>query len=185
MRSPTGWGRPAITTLLALMVGVLGGCDDDDSSGGGFVTPEGGGPGAAQPTQNPAPSQTPPPSADQSGPQPTQTNLQRDAALIGRWRYTSTATSGQFTMASDTWMTIRADGTYRYGDTSVAGGGPGVSGSSRGGGATEGQWHTRDRIVYVRDSPAEPWEAYARYYVEGDSLMFTFGNGSREVWKRQ
>ena len=29
------------------------------------------------------------------------------------------------------------------------------------------------------------WAPYARYYVEGGRMLFTFGDGSRQVWTRQ
>lgn len=110
---------------------------------------------------------------------------ERDPALVGRWRYTETHSSGTFTMASDTWMTLAADGQYRYGDTKMAGGGDAGSFEGGGGGAETGQWKTANRRIYVKSAGDAAWTDYASYYVEGDSLMFTFSNGKKQIWYRR
>ena len=120
----------------------------------------------------------------------TQTNInqipvQRDPALVGSWSKTDSYTSGEFSAATQFFLTIAADGRYRYGDGKFAGGIGGVSGTSSGGDAEIGEWKTENRIVYIRQNSQQQWQPYARYYVEGYSLMFTFANGSREIWKRR
>lgn len=107
---------------------------------------------------------------------------QVDQQIVGNWLYTDSYTSGEFSFASQYRLIINPDGTYLYGDGKVAGGGPGVSGSSGGGGMTPGKWKTEGNIIYIDEGYG--WQPYARYYVEGASMMFTFGDGKRQVWNR-
>ena len=104
---------------------------------------------------------------------------------MGAWRKTTSYTSGpEFGMVSDTFMTLRADGTFRHGDTNMAGGGSAGSVSSRGGDAVEGQWRTQGQQLYVRTAPSDPWEHAARYYIEGNKLLATLPGGEKELWTR-
>lgn len=111
--------------------------------------------------------------------------VERDPALVGVWRKTQSYSSGpDFGMVTDTFMTLRADGTFRHGDTNMAGGTGAVGASSRGGDAVEGTWKTQNRQLYARTSPSEPWQYIARYYIEGAKLLATLPDGEREVWTR-
>jgi len=110
--------------------------------------------------------------------------VERDPALVGSWLYTESYSSGGFTGASQTSLVIYPDGRYEYGNSAFAGGGAGIGGSSRGGDVEVGEWKTQNRIVYTRQPGFGQWEPYARYYVEGGSMLFTFGDGSKQVWKR-
>ncbi|MBN2430235.1 MAG: hypothetical protein JXQ27_02110 [Acidobacteria bacterium] len=47
-----------------------------------------------------------------------------------------------------------------------------------------GQWKTSQRADYLHAVPGGPGKPYARYYVEGNRMMFTFDNGNREIWYR-
>ena len=47
---------------------------------------------------------------------------------------------------------------------------------------TPGQWRTENKMVYINEGSG--WTPFAKYYVEGNSLMFTFGDGSKQIWKR-
>lgn len=89
-------------------------------------------------------------------------------------------------MVSEKILVINPDGTFVLGDGRVVGGGGAGSFDSGGGGGVEatGEWRTENRIVYVRD-PGGQWQPYARYYVEGSRMMFTFGDNSRQIWHRQ
>ena len=109
-------------------------------------------------------------------------NVQLDQRLVGNWLYTESYSSDGFSFASQWRMIVNADGTYLYGDAKVAGGGDGVSGSSGGGGMTPGKWKTENSIIYIDEGYG--WQPYAKYYVEGYSLMLTFGDGKRQVWKK-
>ena len=123
--------------------------------------------------------------AKAAAPAAASSSAERDAGLIGVWRQTRSYTSGtDFGMVTDTFMTLRADGTFRHGDTNMAGGTAGVGATSRGSDAVEGQWKTQNRRLYARASSSEPWQHVARYYVEGNKLLATLPNGEREVWTR-
>lgn len=112
--------------------------------------------------------------------------FERDPALIGMWTHSESMSSGQFSGVSQVQMQINPDGTYLYGNGRFVGGGPGISGDSgTGGDVTRGQWRTQDRIVYIMEPGVGQWTPYARYYVEGARMMFTFGDGSKQIWYRQ
>lgn len=106
-----------------------------------------------------------------------------DQRVVGNWLYTETNSGGGFSFAAQWRLIIQPNGTYVYGDAKIAGGGGGVSGSSGGGDVqSQGQWKTENSIIYINEGGG--WQAFARYYVEGASMMFTFGDGSKQVWKR-
>lgn len=108
-----------------------------------------------------------------------------DPALVGHWAKSESYTSGDFSAASESNVYLLPDGTYRYGASKLYGGGDAGSFGSEGGGGEQGRWRTADRILYVFDAASGQWSAYARYYVEGNSALLTYGNGKREVWKRR
>jgi len=118
------------------------------------------------------------PSGDQDGAQ----QVERDARLIGGWLYTDSYTSGEYSFATQWRLIINADGSYLYGDAKVAGGGGGISGSSGGGDVTRGQWRTENNVIYINDGTG--WQPYARYTTDGGSLLMQFGDGSKQLWKR-
>ena len=118
----------------------------------------------------------------QANNQPKTNPAQLDQRIVGNWLYTDSYSSGEFSFASQYRLIVNPDGTYLYGDAKVAGGGPGVSGSSGGSGMTRGHWKTEGDIIYIDEGVG--WQPYARYYVEGNSMMMTFGDGSKQIWKR-
>lgn len=111
-------------------------------------------------------------------------SIRRDSALIGRWRHSDSMTSGTYSGVVQNFLTILPNGVYRLGEGEFAGGGPGVSGVSRGGDVVTGQWRTENRIVYIKEQGSPQWTPYARYYVEANKLMFTFADRSRQIWYR-
>jgi hypothetical protein len=108
--------------------------------------------------------------------------VERDPNLIGNWIYSDSYTSGDFGFTTQYRLIVNPDGTYLYGDAKMAGGGPGVGGISEGGGYTKGQWKTQNKIIHINEGYG--WQPYAKYYVEGNSMMMTFSDGSKQVWKR-
>ena len=112
----------------------------------------------------------------------TANSEQLDQRLVGNWLYSESYTSDGFSFASQWRMIVNADGTYLYGDAKVAGGGGGVTGSSGGGEMTRSKWKTENGIIYIDEGYG--WQPYAKYYLEGNSLMLTLGDGKRQVWKR-
>lgn len=106
-----------------------------------------------------------------------------DPQLVGRWRHTDTYVSGDFSAATDKFLTILPDGSYRIGEGTFAGGTGDVSGVSSGGDVVTGRWRTQGNIIYIQEG-GSGWEPYARYYIERGTLMFTFANGKRQLWDR-
>jgi hypothetical protein len=114
----------------------------------------------------------------------TSDNYQRDPMLVGSWRYSKSYVSGDFSMVTERYMEVRPDGTYSYGDGKVAGGGNSGSFGSNGGDVITGKWRTKNGIIYIDEGGYGNWVPYSGYYVEGNSLMLKFSDGSQEIWKR-
>ena len=108
--------------------------------------------------------------------------VERDPNLIGNWLYSSSYTSGEFGFTTQYRLMINSDGTYLYGDAKMAGGGPASSVSSEGGGYTQGQWKTQNKTIYINEGSG--WQSYAGYYVEGNSMLMKFSDGSKQLWER-
>lgn len=106
-----------------------------------------------------------------------------DPVLVGRWVRSESYTSGDFSAVSETAVTLYGNGTYQYGPGRVIGGGDAGSFDSGGGGGQSGRWGAAGRILYTLEEGG--WSPYARYYVEGNTLMLTFGNDNRVLWNRQ
>jgi len=108
---------------------------------------------------------------------------QRDPALVGSWSRENNITSGDSFMSTRISLVVCPDGSFvrKAGDTVGGGGGWHMEGQSSDSG-TRGRWRTEGNVVMVDDGTG--WVPYARYYVEGNQLLFTFSDGSREVWKR-
>ncbi len=122
-----------------------------------------------------------------TGPKPPETGVERDPALVGRWVRTQSYTSGDFSAATESVVEIYADGTFAIGGGRVVGGGDAGSfdSGSPSGAQETGRWKTENRVVYVQDAGSGGWTPYARYYVEGNSLLVTYGDNSKEVWYRR
>ena len=126
-----------------------------------------------------APSPAPGPSAG------GEANVQRDPALVGVWSYSNTYNSGDFSGTTRLQMQVNPDGTYLYGGGGVSISGDAGYGRSSSGDVTRGEWRTEGNIVHIREAGSPQWTPYARYYVEGNQMLLTFGDGSRQVWNRQ
>lgn len=126
------------------------------------------------------------PARSGDAPAPQAQGREIDPALVGRWSKSESYTSGDFSAASETNLQLFPDGTYRFGASKLYGGGDaGSFGSEGAGGGEQGRWSTANRILYVLDAASGQWSAYARYYVEGNRALLTYGNGKREVWQRR
>lgn len=116
-------------------------------------------------------------------------NIERDPALVGVWAYSDTYISGDFSATTRLYMQVNPDGSYLYGSGNVSAGLDNslgsVYGQSGDGDVTRGQWRTESGIVYIMEAGSPQWVPYARYYVEGNSMMFTFGDGKRQLWSRR
>lgn len=113
--------------------------------------------------------------------------VELDSALVGRWVQRDSYTSGDFSLMNERRVTLSPDGTYRFGPGRVIGGGDAGSFDSGAGGANGdgGRWRTQGQVLYAMEYGSMGWEPYARYYVEGNKLLLTFANGSREIWHRE
>lgn len=112
------------------------------------------------------------------------TAVSRDRRLVGLWTRTDGMSSGGASYASKQYLEIGASGSFRTGAGKTVGGGAGWS-MGGGSGVTitgRGKWKSSGRVVYVNSGSG--WSAYARYYTTGAKLMFTFANGSRQIWYR-
>lgn len=119
-----------------------------------------------------------------------ETGVERDPALVGAWVYSDTYVSGEFSGTTRLYLQVNPDGSYLYGNGRVTAGGSNSLGSYSGdtgnsGDVTRGQWRTQGNVVYVKENGAGAWVPYARYHVEGARMLFTFGDGSRQLWSRQ
>ena len=107
-----------------------------------------------------------------------------DRSLIGLWRFTDTYVSGEYSFATDYFIQFKANGVVLLTDGRTAGGGMTSSIDSGDGDIHEGKWKTENKTVWTSDDKSE-WQPYAKYYVEGDSMMLTYNNGKKQVWVRQ
>ena len=120
--------------------------------------------------------------------QNTNPQLGRDPNLVGLWiRSDSQCSYGNYTFcfAGQLKMLIKADGTFYQGGYESAGGGPGATFTSGPNGWNKAEWATANRIVYGRLNSSQPWTPVARYYIEGNSMLLTSGDGTREIWERR
>lgn len=134
-----------------------------------------------------APGSSPPPAARQPGvgtQQAAAPSSERDPALVGHWVHSNVYRSGDFSGTSSRQLVVQPDGTYQIGHGSVQVSSNHGFGRSQGEDFTTGQWRTQNRIVYVREGGSQ-WVPYARYYVEGGSMLLTFENGSKQLWQRR
>ena len=126
--------------------------------------------------------------AAQPGPTPgaaNEANVERDPRLVGVWSHQEVMSGGGVSVATQLLLQINADGRYASGDARTVGGGANWSGDTgRSGDVSTGSWRTQGGIIYVKDGGIQ-WTPYARYTVQGGSLMFTFGDGSTQLWQRQ
>jgi len=117
-------------------------------------------------------------------------NVERDPRLVGNWSYTETMMSGGFSAVTQLFLQVNPDGSYAYGNGRTMAGGSSAYGSIQGDtgygdDVSRGQWRTQGSLVYIQEAGSPQWVPYARYYVEGNRLMFTFDDGSRQVWHRR
>lgn len=94
---------------------------------------------------------------------------QRDSRLVGSWSYTEQLGDVQTGTALIVWrLEVRANGTFTYGNDRSQ---------------SSGHWRTRGNTVEVSEDQVA-WEPYARFTVDGGTMLFTLANGSKQLWKR-
>jgi hypothetical protein len=106
-----------------------------------------------------------------------------DQRLVGRWRYEKIYRSGSFSTTTTRYLVMSANGTYQYGSGRLYVSAPNASGRSSRGDVQTGRWKTENSIIYINEN-GSGWQAYARYFVKGNSMMMTFNNGNKMLWSR-
>lgn len=107
----------------------------------------------------------------------------RDDRLPGLWRYTESYVSGEYSFATDYFIQFKSNGILLVTDGRTAGGGPTSSLDTGDGDTHQGWWKTENKTLYTKEEGGQ-WTVYAKYYVEGNTMMFTFNNGNKQVWER-
>lgn len=113
-----------------------------------------------------------------------------DPNLVGLWVHSNTDCSsdfdgGNFCLTNQLKMLLQPDGRFYQGDSSLTGGGSyGSIYSNTNGVQQQGEWITANRILYGRLNSTQQWTPVARYYIENGSMLLTYGDGTKEVWKK-
>lgn len=132
-------------------------------------------------------------SAPSTPPRSAQNPADLDKQLVGYWSHTETIVSGEFSTVSQVIMKINPDGSYLYGNARTMASGSSDYGegyadisadTGDSGQYTPGQWKVKSDILYVKEDGTNQWYPYAKYYLEGNTLMLTFGDNSRQLWYR-
>jgi hypothetical protein len=106
----------------------------------------------------------------------------RDPSLVGNWRKTVSTAIASF----DTYCTLSADGTFRYGGGRGVVGGVGDFGGVEVGadGFATGEWKTEDGVIHARGQGGN-WTPVGRYSVSGSGLViYPAGGGDKQYWER-
>ncbi|MGB3081245.1 MAG: hypothetical protein WBB31_19340 [Saprospiraceae bacterium] len=105
-----------------------------------------------------------------------------DQRLTGKWRYTSTYVSGDFTTATDYFISFESNGIAKYTDGRTAGGNMSGSFDSGSSDVHQASWKAENRNLYFDYGGG--WQLHAHYAVDENNLMFTLQNGDKQVWER-
>jgi hypothetical protein len=110
----------------------------------------------------------------------------RDARLLGRWRYSQSYTSGQFTAVSEEFIEFGADGHCAYGGGRVMAGDANTSGDSGRGSLSPCEWQAGQKQLQLRE-PGGAWRSAGRYDLDAERgvLLQYLPDGSRRLWYRQ
>ncbi|MGB4846842.1 MAG: hypothetical protein WBP41_02940 [Saprospiraceae bacterium] len=105
-----------------------------------------------------------------------------DQQLTGQWRYTSTYMSGEFTVATDYFISFESNGIVKYTDGRTAGGN--MSGSFDSGSSDVHQaiWKAENKDLYF--DYGDGWQLHAHYAVDENNMLFTLQNGNKQIWER-
>ncbi len=114
---------------------------------------------------------------------------QLDPRLIGRWTSNDTMISGDASFVSNSHVTFAADGRYLYQDGSAFASGSSDWGSttiesSPGAGGDAGNWRVEGDLIYTRPDATGQWQLLGRVYIEGNSALLYYPDGSKTLWKR-
>lgn len=117
------------------------------------------------------------------------TKPQTDPRLYGNWRYTNITRSGTFSMVSEQYLTLRADGSCVRSSQSMGGmehhdsAGNLTGSSSVDSGKSDreqGTWAAAGKKIILRwANDSQEWE----YIISGGSMLWK-ANGSKKLWER-
>jgi hypothetical protein len=114
-----------------------------------------------------------------------------NANIFGLWRHTSVYSSGtgdyHFSISTDYFLDLRADGTYtRW--TGRSGGGTQetsiITEADEEEDRTIGTWYCEGKSMYTKPSGANRQVGVLKYYAEGNQMMLTTRYGDKSVYDR-
>ena len=110
-----------------------------------------------------------------------------ESKLVGNWVHQSLITSGSASMASEEFLSFRADGAYAYGKgRSVAGGANWSYDGGRGQGGENGRWRASDGVLFMLDENGQ-WFRVGKYGFTEDlrTMRITYDRGGKKLWSRR
>ena len=109
-----------------------------------------------------------------------------DARLFGTWRYTEVLSTGgygdNFSMSTDNFLQLNADGSGFAWTGSSAGGSADVSFSSGAAKKNSISWYTQDNKLYFKD-PSDPNPVFTLFSVDDTRLMLHNGGNEKKVYQ--
>ena len=118
---------------------------------------------------------------------PVATGGAGDNRLIGNWVHQNLITSGSASMASEEFLSFRADGSYLYGKgRSVAGGANWSYDGGSGQGSENGRWRASDGVLYMLDLNGQ-WSRVGKFGFTEDltTMRITYNSGGKKLWSRR
>ena len=115
-------------------------------------------------------------------------NLRGDPALVGKWRFTESFSSGSgeffMSFSTDYFMRINADGTAISWIGQSAGGSDNVIiEGNYASNEREFGWYTKGNQFFTVDPSHNEADQSVEYYAESNRMLFTSGNDKR-LWER-
>jgi hypothetical protein len=113
--------------------------------------------------------------------------LAGDSRLVGRWSSQDVIVSGNASMASETLLLVRPDGTYALArGRSVAGGTDWSFDGGPGEGVEQGRWRAENRALFV-EAQGGQWVRIGTYGMteDGNTLRIIDERGDRTLWSRR
>ena len=115
-------------------------------------------------------------------------NLSGDSALVGKWRFTESFSSGSgefyMSFSTDYFMRINADGTAISWIGQSAGGSDSMTiEGNYGSNLREFGWYTKGNQFFMVDPSHKEADESVEYYAESNRMMISNGNDKR-VWER-
>ncbi|MEZ4778486.1 MAG: hypothetical protein R2786_03805 [Flavobacteriaceae bacterium] len=117
----------------------------------------------------------------------TMNTKERDARLIGTWRYTEVLSSGYggdyTSLTTDYFFQFSADGIFAsWTGNSALGNSGGNSIDDLSENVVKAQWYTKDGYLYFVDATSQE-EAGVKYFIDNNRLMLS-GNGENKVMEK-